>query len=123
IAALDPPRIAALAAALEADDPPATAGRNGVLIGYEPGPARRRLVEFDRRGHLLAVCRWAPDGELASASCLTHHGAWIGIGAASPSTGGGPPAGRAGRRIPPWGPPIGCGGSTAATSRDRVARS
>jgi len=79
IAALDPPRIAALAAALEADDPPATAGRNGVLIGYEPGPARRRLVEFDRRGHLLAVCRWAPDGELASASCLTDHGAWIGI--------------------------------------------
>src|SRR5262249_58968399 len=48
IAALDPPRIAAPPAALDADDPPATAGRNGVLIGYEPGPPRPPPAGFAR---------------------------------------------------------------------------
>jgi hypothetical protein len=85
IRALDPATVDALRAALEAPDPPATAGRGGTLVGYVPGPARRRLVQFDRRGHLVAACRWAQDNGLAWAKCRTAHGNWIGIepGAAS----------------------------------------
>lgn len=76
---IDPDRIAALRAALASDDPPASAGRGGALIGYDPAPGRRRLVTVDRRGHLIAGCRWYPDGRLAWAKCLTGAGDWIGI--------------------------------------------
>ena len=40
---------------------------------------RRRLVELDRRGHLVAACRWREDGGLAWAKCLSAAGDWIGV--------------------------------------------
>ena len=79
ILAIDPERVAALRAALDEDDPPASAGRGGAVTGYDPGPGRRRLVTIDRRGHLTAACRWRADGTLAWAKCLTSDGDWIGI--------------------------------------------
>ena len=79
VAAVDPERVSALAEALTAPDPPATAGRWGAVIGYAPGPGRRRLLQFDRHGHLVAALRWAPSGALEWAKCLTAAGQWIGI--------------------------------------------
>src|SRR5262249_56689434 len=61
------------------DAPPCTAGRGGTLVGYEPGLERRRLVQFDRRGNLVAACRWSATGALAWARCRTLDGAWIGL--------------------------------------------
>ncbi len=90
ILAVDPERIAALAVALDDADPPVTAGRWGALICYEPGPARRRLLQLDRRGHLIAAFRWAPDGTLRWAKCLIPGRRWIGIepgGATHPAWG------------------------------------
>src|SRR5262245_34000282 len=84
IVALDPLRIGALARALDSQDPPATAGRWGTLIGFDTGAGRRRLVQFDRRGHLIAAFRWRDDGALAWAKCRTALGSWIGI---EPGTG------------------------------------
>src|SRR5262245_23799916 len=85
VTAFDPERVAALRAALDRADPPSTAGRGGAVIGYDPAAPRRRLVEFDRRGALVAAYRWALDGGLLRAKCLSADGAWIGIepGAAS----------------------------------------
>jgi len=79
VRAVDPDRIGALSAALDEADPPVSVGRGGALIAYDPGPGRRRLVALDRRGALVAACRWAPGGALAWAKCLTAAGAWIGI--------------------------------------------
>jgi len=79
IAALDPPAVERLRAALEEPDPPVSAGRGGALVAYAPGPARRRLLQFDRRGHLVAACRWRPDGGLGWAKCLLADGRFIGI--------------------------------------------
>ena len=79
VVAHDPARLGALAAALHTADPPVWAGRHGSAVGYEPGPARRRLVEIDRRGQLVAVCSWRADGSLAWAKCLATDGRWIGI--------------------------------------------
>ena len=79
IAALDPGGVAALARALDAPDPPVTAGRGGTLVGYVPGPARSRLVQFDRLGHLMAACRWRSDGALAWGKCRLPDGRWLGI--------------------------------------------
>ena len=84
IVALDPPRIGALARALDDDDPPVTVGRWGTVIGFDPEPGRCRLVQFDRRGHLIAAFRWGDDGALAWARCRTSFGSWIGI---EPGTG------------------------------------
>ena len=64
VAAVDPVRLATLAAALDEADPPVTVGRWGSVICYDPGPGRRRLLEFDRRGHLVAALRWTPAGAL-----------------------------------------------------------
>jgi hypothetical protein len=85
VRAIDPERIDALRAALARPEPPVAAGRGGALVAYDPGPGRRRLVAFDRRGEPVAAYRWARDGALAAASCRTAHGAWIGVepGAAS----------------------------------------
>ena len=91
ILALDPEGVAQLVAALEDPDPPVAAGRAGSLVAYAPGRARRRLLQFDRRGHLLAACRWRDDGGLARAKCLLPDGRWLGIeaGAAThPAWGG-----------------------------------
>lgn len=85
IRAVDPERIDALARALGNEDPPITAGRWGTLIGYDPGPGRRRLVQFDRRGNLVAAFRWRMDGRLAWAKCLTMDGRWVGIEPAAAS--------------------------------------
>jgi hypothetical protein len=79
IRALDPERISLLANAIDSADPPVATGRWGSLIGYAPGSVRRRLVQFDRGGHLIAACSWQPDGALAWARCRTAHGLWVGI--------------------------------------------
>lgn len=79
IASLDPRRIAALAAALTGSDPPVRVERWGTVVGYEAGPPRRRLVQFDRHGHLVTACRWSPDGALDWARCRAADGRWIGV--------------------------------------------
>src|SRR5262245_47096892 len=79
IRALDPDRIGLLVQALDSADPPVAAGRWGSVIGYVPGSVRRRLVQFDRRGNLIAACSWRSDGALAWARCRTAHGLWVGI--------------------------------------------
>jgi len=79
IRALDPERVGALVRALDGVEPPITAGRWGTLTGYDPGPGRRRLIQFDRRGNLIAAFRWQPDGTLGWARCLTADGRWVGI--------------------------------------------
>ena len=79
IAALDPPRIEALAAALDLPDPPVRVERWGAIVGYEAEPSRRRLVQFDRHGHLIAACRWSHDGSLVWARCRSADGRWIGV--------------------------------------------
>jgi hypothetical protein len=90
IVGLDPEGHARLVAALDLADPPVSAGRGGTLIVYAPGPARRRLLQFDRRGHLIAACRWRPDGALAWAKCRLPDERWLGV---EPSAG----------RHPAWG--------------------
>jgi hypothetical protein len=94
VTALDPARIAALVRALGEHDPPVTAGRWGTLIGFDPGPGRRRLLQFDRRGHLIAAFRWREDGALGWARCLTARGDWVGI---EPGAGAAAPWGRSDR--------------------------
>ena len=79
IMALDPERIGLLVRALDGADPPIAAGRWGSLVGYAPGPGRRRLVQFDRRGNLIAALRWRHDGALDWATCRTALGDWLGI--------------------------------------------
>jgi hypothetical protein len=79
IAALDPRRLETLAAALGGHDPPVRVERWGTVVGYEAGPPRRRLVQFDRHGHLIAVCRWSQDGALDWARCRAADGRWIGV--------------------------------------------
>ncbi len=79
VVALDPDGVTRLAAALDEHDPPVTAGRAGSLTAYAPGRARRRLLQFDRRGHLIAACRWRDDGALAWAKSLLPDGRWLGI--------------------------------------------
>jgi len=79
IASLDPRRIEALAAALAEPDPPVRVERWGTIVGYEVGPPRRRLVQFDRHGHLITACRWSLDGALDRARCRTADGRWIGV--------------------------------------------
>ena len=71
IAAIDPERVAALRAALDGADPPASTARGGAITGYDPRAGRRRLLTFDRRGHLIEAWRWRADGSLAWAKCLT----------------------------------------------------
>lgn len=79
ILAHDPAPLTALRRALESGDPPLSAGRRGALVGYTAAGPRRRLVELDRRGHLVAACRWREDGALAWAKCLSAVGDWIGV--------------------------------------------
>ncbi len=79
IRALDPERIDRLARSVDAGDEHVAAGRWGTLIGYDAGPPRRRLVQFDRHGHLMAALRWGPGGDLEFARCLTASGQWIGV--------------------------------------------
>jgi hypothetical protein len=79
IVALDPSRIATLARALDDDAAPVALGRGGTVVAYEPGPARRRLLQFDRRGTLIAACRWGKDGALDWAKCLTAGAQWVGL--------------------------------------------
>ncbi len=79
IVGIDPERVGALSRALEAPDPPVAPGRWGALTGYEPGPPRRRLLQFDRRGNLIAAFRWRADGTLGWAKCVTAGGSWVGI--------------------------------------------
>ncbi|HYB40785.1 MAG TPA: hypothetical protein VEL75_03385 [Candidatus Methylomirabilis sp.] len=79
ILAVDPERIGALARALRGGDPPVSVGRWGSVVGYDPAPGRRRLVQFDRRGNLIAALHWRRDGALGWARCFTGHGCWLGI--------------------------------------------
>lgn len=94
IVAHDPRRLEALARALADQDPPVSAGRHGALVGYEPGSRRRRLVELDRRGNLVAALHWREDGALGWAKCRTAEGRWIGI---EPGAGHHPAWGRSDR--------------------------
>jgi hypothetical protein len=79
IAALDPPRIQRLARALDDPEPPVRVERWGAVVGYDVGPTRRRLVQFDRHGHLMAACHWKLDGSLGWARCRSTAGRWIGV--------------------------------------------
>jgi hypothetical protein len=79
IIALDPRRVEALARALDDADPPVRVERWGTVVGYEAGPPRRRLVQFDRHGHLIAACHWKLDGSLGWARCRSADGRWIGV--------------------------------------------
>jgi len=79
IVALDPRRIEALALTLADADPPVRVERWGTVVGYEAGPPRRRLVQFDRHGHLIAACHWKLDGSLGWARCRSADGRWIGV--------------------------------------------
>jgi len=79
IASLDPRRIEALALSLAEPDPPVRVERWGTVVGYETGPPRRRLLQFDRHGHLIAACRWSRDGALDWARCRAADGRWIGV--------------------------------------------
>ena len=79
IAALDPRRIETLALSLDDPDPPVRVERWGTVVGYEAGPPRRRLVQFDRHGHLIVACHWTLDGTLAWARCRSADGRWIGV--------------------------------------------
>jgi hypothetical protein len=81
----DPERLATLRRALDAADPPLTAGRHGALVGYAATGPRQRLLELDRHGHLIAAFRWRDDGGLAWAKCRTAHDDWIGV---EPGAGG-----------------------------------
>ena len=94
LVALAPDDLERLHAALREADPPITTGRGGALVAYAPGPARHRLVQLDRRGHLVAACRWHPDGGLAWAKCLLPDGRWLGI---EPGAGTRPAWGRSDR--------------------------
>jgi hypothetical protein len=94
IASLDPRRIEALALSLTEPDPPVRVERWGTVVGYEAGPPRRRLVQFDRHGHLIAACRWSPDGALDWACCRAADGRWIGV---EPGAGEHPAWGRSDR--------------------------
>ena len=90
VSAHDPERVDALRRALDGADPPMTAGRHGALTGYTAVAPRRRLVELDRHGHLIAAYRWRDDGRLAWAKVRTAHGDWIGLepGAGAPAAWG-----------------------------------
>ena len=79
IASLDPRRIEALVLSLTEPDPPVRVERWGTVVGYEAGPPRRRLVQFDRHGHLITACRWSSDGALDWARCRAADGRWIGV--------------------------------------------
>jgi len=79
IVALDAPRIEALVLALDEADPPVRVERWGTVVGYEAGPPRRRLVQFDRHGHLIAACHWKADGSLRWARCRSADGRWVGV--------------------------------------------
>jgi hypothetical protein len=84
--ALDSERVAALARVSARSDDHVTAGRWGALIGYDPAPGRRRrLIQFDRRGNVVAAFRWRADGALDRAKCLTSHGVWVGVEPAATS--------------------------------------
>ena len=74
----DPPRLAALARALEGPDPPVHGGRHGGLVAHDP-ERRRRLLELDRGGRLVAFWSWRADGTLAWAKARAAGGAWIGV--------------------------------------------
>jgi hypothetical protein len=90
IVALDPGAVGRLRNGLDEPDPPISAGRGGSLVAYTPGSARRRLLQFDRRGHLVAAFRWRPDGGLGWAKCLLPDGGWLGVepaGATHPAWG------------------------------------
>ena len=124
ILAHDPPGLTALRRALERDDPPLSAGRRGALVGYAADGPRRRLVELDRRGHLIAACRWREDGGLAWAKCLSAAGDWIGVEPGAGARSGASPPMRPGSRARPslssrrW---TGSGSSTSRRSRSRRA--
>lgn len=94
IASLDLRRIEALALSLTKPDPPVRVERWGTVVGYEAGPPRRRLVQFDRHGHVIAACRWSPEGALDWARCRAADGRWIGV---EPGVGEHPAWGRSDR--------------------------
>ena len=100
VSAVDPERVAELRDALDDADPPATVGRGGSLVGYAPGAARRRLVQLDRHGHLIAAWRWREDGALAWMKCVLPDGRWLGVEPAAATRSAGDAADRVWRLEP-----------------------
>ena len=74
----DPPRVRALRASL---------GRgahilvrpHGAVVCYAPGLARRRLLQFDRRGRLTEALAWSEGDRLRWATCRMADGRMVGI--------------------------------------------
>ena len=57
-------------------------GRHGALAFFLPDPlrgVRRRILELDRTGGVVAALRWNGTGALESAAVRTGLGAWIGV--------------------------------------------
>lgn len=79
VAAHDPGHFRVLARALSDADPPVSVGRHGSVVGYVPGPGRRRLLELDRGDGLVAVHAWGDDGRLRWAKSRAVDGRWLGI--------------------------------------------
>src|SRR5262249_4136936 len=53
-------------------------GRHGSLVGYADAARRRRVLEFDRNGTMLAALRWQATG-LAEARLRPPDGSWLRI--------------------------------------------
>jgi hypothetical protein len=77
VIAHDPPRVRALRAALGGAH--VSVGRHGAIVCYAPGLARRRLLQFDRRGHVTAALAWDEDWRLCWATCRMADGRMVGI--------------------------------------------
>src|SRR5437867_2589164 len=83
--ALDPAGVDLLAEELVRDDRAADlavvrphGGTACFLPTGHAGP-KRRFLEFDRYGALIAALHWEGSGSLASAVVRTSHGDWIGV--------------------------------------------
>jgi hypothetical protein len=77
VVACDPPRVRALRASLGRGAHVAIQ-RHGGVVCYAPGLARRRLLQFDRRGLLTAALAWSND-RLRWARCRMADGRMVGI--------------------------------------------
>jgi hypothetical protein len=78
IVACDPPRVRALRASL-GRGAHVVIQRHGGVVCYAPGLVRRRLLQFDRRGTLIAALAWGEDERLRWARCRMANGRTVGI--------------------------------------------
>jgi hypothetical protein len=78
VSAHDPSAIAALREGLAGGDL-AVAGRHGGVVCYASGSNRRRLLELDRRGLVVAALSWDGADRLRWARCRLPDHRWIGV--------------------------------------------